>query len=320
MTTTQPPSTHAPSILDSIRKAGTVSDRFVNVLIYGRAGLGKTLTALHVAKTHKLRMLGIDADGGLSAYAAHPWWRDVFDYITTEDPLAVTEAVEQLVADPRGYGMLTLDPITTLHKHVGISVDDENKRKRARAGQAVSPYQSNTDNFAEIRVSDRIGFQLLSGLRRVGVPTIVTAWEKARWSGGVQIGFEPDVPRKGDHHFDIVVRLVRESPTVPVRAVIEKDRLRRLDPAGYQEDDPNSPPWKFATALATVYADLWTRRPEARPRASEEQVAQLYALQESMKLDPRKVVLSLMRYGVDTFDDLSPTQADEIAAKLTGKQ
>jgi len=307
-------------ILDQVTH--TSPPRHPKVLLWGRPGLGKTVTALWIARECGLRILGIDADGGLGVYRnAHEadgsrTWPEM-DTLEMSDPIATTQAVGELLSDTRKWGMFLVDPISMLFRSAEAATDaTARQKKNVKSSTRVTEYET-AMGLQERQNMNRIGFLLVRDLWRLQMPVIVTAREKSEWRDQKVVGVVPMAPDGFDHEFDIVVRLVRTVDAGTTFCYVQKDRLRRLP--SVVEMAPGDP-FGLARALVTAYGPLWTLGVATNPRCSDEQVDEIRTMQVAAGITGKQMVLVLSRdFGVQEVADLRPEQAVALVARLAAK-
>lgn len=303
------------SILDqAIDPEKDPQPRHPKILLWGTEGVGKTVTALKLASHFHRKLFGIDADGGLGAYKDDPDWREVFRYLYAENPVTVIEALDAILADPRDYGMVLLDPISIIWKETQHQVEEQRRAKQAAHGNVISLFENalHKGSWGPIK---RWNFHLMQRIRRLQMPIIATAREANLWAKDDIVGRKPDCEETVPHEFDIVIRM---SHTAGGRqAVVSKDRWHSL-PQVMQAEIGD--PFYVARELVQRYGSKFEE--EVRPNAfvEDHQVQRLYELQALLNLDP---VATLKRvrelYGAEGFEELRPDQAGELIATLEGR-
>jgi len=287
------------------------SPRYPKVLLWGKEGVAKTVTALFIAKHFGLRLFGIDADGGLGAYQNDEFWRDHFRYIYAESPVSVVTAFNELLDDPRDYGMALLDPVSTVYKDTQHKVEAEARTSAANKGNQISEF-SNALHKGSWGPIKRWNFFMMQRIRRLQMPLVVTAREANKWGNDTVVGIKPDCEDSVPHEFDITIHLTQQGDLRV--ATVSKDRWHTLPTR--MESSWDDPFW-VARALIEAYGSLWCETPRAKPMAENDQVKQLYDLQDLLGLDSVIVLKRLRgRYGADGFEELTPAQAGELITIL----
>lgn len=306
-------------ILD--RVTTTSPPRHPKVLLWGKPGLGKTVTALWIARRFNLRILGIDADGGLGIYRnateadGSPTWPPM-DTLEMSDPIATMAAISELLSDTRKWGMFVVDPISMLFKSAEAATDASARAKKNVKRQDLSEYDT-AMGLNERQNMNRVNFLLVRDLWRLRMPIIVTAREKDEWKDQRVVGVVPLANAGIDHEFDIVIRLVRTVDAGTTFCYVGKDRLRKLPPV---VEMPPGNPFVLAETLASAYADLWTLGVATNPRCSDEQIQRVRELQGVANVTGKQMALVLSQaYGVQEVADLRPEQADALVARLEAK-
>lgn len=295
--------------------------RHPKVLLWGRPGLGKTVTALWIARELGLRILGIDADGGLGIYRSareadgSKTWGEM-DTLEMSDPIATTQAIGELLADTKKWGMFVVDPISMLFKSAEAATDSAARAKKNAKRGEISDYET-AMGLNERQNMNRVGFLLVRDLWRLRMPVIVTAREKDEWRDQRVVGVVPLAPQGFDHEFDIVVHLRRTVDGGTTFCYVQKDRLRKLP--SLVEMQPGDP-FGLARALVKAYPDLWAMGVATNPRCSDEQVQQIRELQAAANITGKQMALVLSQsYGVQEVADLRPEQAVALVARMAAK-
>ncbi len=303
-----------------IDQFGSDSDKMVGLrypkaLLWGDMGEGKTVSILYVMRELGLKMVGIDADGGLGAYAGMNWpmWRNV----PIEDPLLCCQMVHELLTDPQDYQLLAIDPVTTLWRH---SQDESDRYERSRKGKHTLSVYAPVLHQASWGPIKKLAFRLTNDARRLGMALIVTARETALYrkmgSENVQVGVKPDYDKNLGYEFDIVIHMQSRGEGGPREAVVNKDRWNLLPPViqGEARDI-----FYVAKALVGHYGDKFTQNPVANPRATRDQIDRLFQLQQQLKLDQALIPARLKEvFGVVQYSELTPDQADKLIGLYNG--
>lgn len=305
------------SLLDQAVQSGRGHRPFLRIMLWGGPGIGKTVTALTIAKHFGLKMMAIDAENRIGIYdTPESPWAGVFNYISTEDPVRVLQILDELLLNPRDYGMLFVDPVSTIWRHTQLNTEDFRRQIiQKRTGQATSLYQGSLTK-ADWGPIKRLAFRLASNIHRMGMPVIATAREKNAWSGDQIVGKEPDAEGSIGHEFDVVIHMTRPREGAPRVAYVQKDCWNKL-PDAIMANDADDVFW-IARSLIEGYGAAWQKEVEARPRATSEQVAQMQDLHFQLNLSDEAVSSSLAKYDADNYSDLTPEAAAEIITKMQG--
>lgn len=283
---------------------------YPKILLYGEPGTGKTVTALSLAKMMGKRLIAIDGDGGCDTYRWDRDWEGVFDVITSSEPVEICRALDDLLINPRQWGILLIDSISTVWRAGEYSVEAAARRKIK--DKSLSLYES-AWNLSLWNPTKRLAWQIANNIHRLKMPIVTTARKANKWEGGKVTGEKPEGDAQIGHEFDIVAQLTQYANNGPRVAVLEKDRLHRL-PArieGKGED-----PFWFARAIMEAYGEELAVAPVANPRASNEQIERLYAIQGQV-LDKNPGVIHAQivdwirsSFKEDRYEDLAPNQAE----------
>lgn len=299
------------SLLDQATRSAEAK-RYMKCLIYGREGIGKTITAFHLAKEFDLNLFGLDCESALSVEADEAKGWPEFSYMTTEDPHAALQILEELAQDPKGFNFLIVDPISTLWRGSQADAEEDNRRKLDRDGKSVGRYDT-AMTIATWGPLKSVAHRISRCLRRIQMPLIVTAREANAWKDNRISGVKPDATEGFAHEFDVVIHATRNSDKGPRRARVLKDRWNRL-PETFEGEPDNG--LFIGQMLAKTYADKLTAKVEARPRADDDTVRELMETQDILGIPQSAVVRRLREmYRVDRYDDLTPEQAAEVLSK-----
>lgn len=297
------------SLIDNAHAFGT-GPRWLKALFWGAEGVGKTVTALALAKKFNLQLLGLDCDGGLSAYQHDPFWpKELFEFIATEDPNVVKKVTDELLENPREYGMFLIDPISTVYMTTQLGADQQGRRRN----QTIEDYSPGISKGAWGPIKLK-AFAIDRNIRRLGCTVVVTAREANLWANDQVIGLKPLAVGGIGHEFDLVIHM-RQNQTGNRSAVVTKDRLNKMPKR--MEGSPEDV-FFVAREIAKTYDYLLTANTEAHPRADVEMVKLLHRQATLLNLNGAALAIRLRdKFGVDTFEDLRPEQADELLATMT---
>ncbi len=298
------------SLIDSlgIESTAMAGLRYPKIMLWGQEGTRKTITCLYVMKALGLRMVGIDADGGLGAYHAQDWpsWKN----LPIEDPGTCIKIIRELLTDPGDYRLCVIDPMSVVWKRTQHEADAyERARKDIDQEYAIALHRG---SWGPIK---RLMFQLANDARRLGMSLIVTCREAVNYKNGVPAGVKPDCENALPYEFDVVVRLIQTDVEVNPQAVVLKDRWNRLPRViNGQAPDDN---FFLGRALVEAYSEFFGQAAVANPRASREQVVKLLELQQHLGLDPARIFQRLREaFGVADYAELTPDQAESVKASF----
>jgi hypothetical protein len=187
----------------------------LKMYVYGPSGSGKTVTSLHFPNPAV-----IDTEKGTNFYG------DKFDFfrIQTQDHEVVDHAVDELLADPKDFKTLVIDPIRRIDDSIVLR-----QLKRMRVKKNNPSYSLAPLDYKTIKEERNILFRKVLSL---DMNIIMTAPTKNQYSEDESefmkiIGVQPDGPRDLPYLVDIVLRLDKDAEGTRI-AIVEKDRSNRL--------------------------------------------------------------------------------------------
>lgn len=291
------------------------------ILLYGDAGVGKTVAGLSVteADPKRVKLAVIDTEHSTDYYGG----QFSFDVKHTCDLEEVEGAVDALLAKPNGYTSLMLDSITPLIEAVELQADTSLRSRAKSKGGTGKP--SIFEPVFGVGTSfgygpkDRISSMfhgLLGKLRRLDMAVIVTAWPKQEWidrgSGGFSLqrgDVVPDGIRGITHLFDLILHMRK----IGTEIVADVKKARAVPGL---RDHIDISPFTMGHLVKIYGKESWTRPAVAKPVASQEQVDRINALITELGIEPRLVAKSMRNRGVDAVWELTPEQATEMVKNL----
>jgi len=286
-----------------IRKAEKKLSR-VKVLIYGSHGLYKTRTALHFP-----RPAMIDLEQGAEIYGDEL----PFGIVQPKSVAEITDAIDDIV-NSKEYDTIILDSATVLWLKIQQFWNEiylsRNQRSKGFKFEFYEfqplDWRGPKDQFKSI----------LEKLRNTGLHVVITAREKAEYADGEfmkKIGVMPDAEKTIAHEFDTVIHVAREGGAI---ATVEKDRTNSLPPAFDITDFSN-----FQQAFDLKPMESPETAVETPPVEITAQTFNTLALAlEMMDLTVQQRIHLLKEYQVDTIENLTEDQAQQIIARIEKKQ
>lgn len=194
------------------KKAEAKADR-LKMYVYGKAGTGKTTTALHFPNPAV-----IDAEQGTIHYG------DKFDFfrLETNDPKEVMTAIDELLKDPGDFKTLVIDPMTVIYDQIIQNREQHMKMKTGNLHYEIQPL-----DYKSIKTDLKL---MMNKLLSLDMNIIVTARSKPLYAKGgkfmEEVGQQPDGHRDLPFMFDVVLELYEKDGKRMAR--VEKDRTNTL--------------------------------------------------------------------------------------------
>ena len=282
----------------TIEHSSDLGDRPPKVCLVGDSGAGKTHTCLAMPG----KKLIIDGENGLRPFSD----RFDFDRVNTENPYKVYAILQDILKDPKGYTMLAIDPISTIwHEMVDSTESYELHRKAAKERRKVDQLED-VLTYASWRKIKQLNRKIISAIRRLDMPVIVTARAKALGSNPHPTEFQgmaPESEKNLLYEFDIVIWMRRWS-TGERSFFVWKDRYKRL-PEEFKEP--------VHKVLLDTFPNQWGRSDVlARPVATEGQIEEFDSLVSAAGWSDKQVAMAISKHGVDRFEELAPEKAESI--------
>lgn len=259
------------------------------VLIFGKAGVGKTWSSLDFPNVYY-----IDSEGGATrnhytdklsksggAYFGHEQGSMDFETILGQ--------VQALATEDHQYKTLVIDSITKVF-------NAEIAKEAERLGDKDAFGASKKPAIAYMR-------RLINWLSRIDMNVILIAHEKAMWEGGEQNGFTYDAWDKLEYELDLSMQIVKVADKR--LAKIRKSRL-----IGFP--DGSTLPWSYADFAERYGREVIEKQGEKITLASIEQLKAVSDLLEVVKLQEGTKEKWFTAAGVTSFEEMDTQKIQKI--------
>jgi len=186
------------------------------MLIYGPSGIGKTTFALHFPSPAV-----VDGERGTDFYGG----KFDFERIQTSDHIIVSQAIDELMENPRDRKTFIIDPYTKIDESIVLG-----HLKRMRIKNNNPNYSLQPLDFKAIKEERKL---FINKLLSLDMNIIVTAPDKKEYSTAdgefmKVIGTGPDVPKEVPFMFDINLQAFMGDDGVTRMLRVDKDRSMLL--------------------------------------------------------------------------------------------
>jgi hypothetical protein len=237
-------------------KKPTTIEKRLKLLLFGKAGVGKTTAAIQFPKPYLIDTeRGAENDSYVKTLN-----KQGGAYFFTNDPDELIAEVQALLSTKHDFKTLIIDPLTTIYNSL---CDKGMKEKGEEFGRYKMP-------------ADRTVKHLLALLLRLDMNVIVTSHAKGEWANGAPTGKDTyDCYGKLDYLFDLALEVQKRGPERV--GVVRKSRIdgfRDTEVFPFSYDD-----------IAEKYGRKVLER-EATPEvlATAEQIAELERLIDLLKV------------------------------------
>ena len=266
------------------------------ILVFGKAGVGKTWTSLDFPNCYY-----IDTEGG----ATRQQYTDKLEKASgvyfgveqgSQDFNEVIEQVKALATEKHEYKTLIIDSITKLF-NIEIANEMERLGDKDAFGASKKPAVAKTR-------------KLLNWLDRLDMNVIIIAHEKPLWADQKQIGVTYDAWEKLEYELDLVFNIVKQGESRKAR--IQKSRL-----LGFI--DATTFDWSFDEFAKRYGKEVIEKTSVAIELATEEQLASIKNLLENWKAPEGWEDKTFKACKVDSYADMSVSQADSVIKFINSK-
>lgn len=235
------------------------------LLIYGKAGVGKTWTSLDFE-----RPFYIDTESGadLSHYTAKLKAAGGAYFGVEQGSLdweSVIEQVQALATEEHPYKTLVIDSVSNIF----ISEIAKESERLAKSKEKDEYGRSKKPAVAYTR-------RLLNWLQRIDMTVIMIAHEKAKFEDGEQKGYTFDAYDKLEFMLNLVLRITKEGESRKAR--VQKSRLIPF-PEGSVFD------WSYPKFSELYGKSIIEKKVQAIILATEEQIKEFNQLYENIKME-----------------------------------
>jgi hypothetical protein len=270
------------------------------ILIYGKAGVGKTWASLEFPKVYY-----IDTEGGanLSHYTDR-LTKAGGVYLGIEDgaldPKTVLEQVQALATEQHEYRTIVIDSVSNIFNKMTA---DEQDRLGDKDGFGASKKPA----VAWAR-------KLLLWLARIDMNVILICHEKDKWEAGQSIGTTFDFYEKTDYLLDLCLNIQKRGKSRV--AVIKKSRL-----LGFPEGE--SIDWTFSDFASRYGQNIIQRDVKPITLATADQLAKIKLLLEVVKIEETAIQKLFTNAKVEDWSEMSSESIEKaitfFQSKLTGE-
>jgi hypothetical protein len=262
------------------------------MLIYGKAGVGKTWTSLDFPSVYF-----IDTEGGANGdHYTDKLKNSGGVYMGPEqgslDFETVIEEIKALATEKHNYRTVVIDSFTKLYT-TAIATEYD------RLTEAKKKIEFSIEKKPATSYSRR----LVNWLSRLDMNVILICHEKAEWKNGEQVGETFDGYEKLSYELDLCLNIVKAGPSR--NALIKKSRIQ-----GFQEN--SNFPWSYE-AFADVFGrDVMETQAEAVMLATKEQLAEITHLLSVIKLPEGQEEKWRAKVQVESWDEMSSSDIESL--------
>lgn len=277
-----------------------VSPGHSKMVIYGPSGVGKTWFGLSFPSPYYM-----DTEGGADLRHYQARLKEAGGVYMgpadgTLDFNAVLSEIQTLATEKHPYKTLIIDSITKLYQ-TAIALEAEKLGDKDAFGASKKPA------IAFMR-------RLVSWIDRLDMNVVLIAHEAAEWGmvngQRAEIGKEPDVWNKLIYELDLALHCQKRGPQRV--AITRKSRL-----IGFQEGE--SFPLDYAAHAERYGKDFIEAEAKPLILATPEQVSEIKALLDTVKVDPDFMEKTLTKAGAAGVEELNDEQAGKVIAFLRKK-
>lgn len=248
----------------------------LKLFMYGPAGVGKTTAAIQFPNSYI-----IDCERGTEQYDQQITASGgvVFQ---TSDMAEVIAEVKSLLTERHDYRTLVIDPITTAY-------NDLLDRCEAKVGADFGRHYQEANKQMK---------RLANLILALDMNVVITAHAKKEYGDNLKVlGFTFDGWKQLDYWFDLVIELGRKKGEKKRTGKVVKSRIGTFP-------DQDVFDWSYDAIRQRYDADTLEREAETVVLATPEQVQELRALLDVVKLPEGTQEKWLSKAGVEEFDDM----------------
>jgi hypothetical protein len=269
------------------------------IVIFGKAGVGKTFTALDWPDAYF-----IDCEGGASL----PHYTDKLKkvgalYMGPEDGAndfkVVLEEVQELATTKHDRKTLIVDSFSKLF---GTAIQVENDRLVKQGAK--------TDFGVDKKPAISATRRLVKWLDRIDMNVILICHEKPVWKNGEQIGTSFDGWDKLEYELNLVLRIEKQGTAR--KAVVQKSRFVNFD-------DGERVDFSYEEFASRFGADVMEHSSVPIVLASDVQVDELRGLIDAVNFDTALLEKWREKAGVEKWSEMDTVTIDKCIKHLRGQ-
>jgi hypothetical protein len=266
------------------------------ILIFGKAGVGKSWSALDFPKCFY-----IDTEGGANlSHYTDKLKKSGGVYLGPEqgsqDFDTVIEQIKALGTEQHDYKTLVIDSISKLH-NLEVNMEAERLGEKDAFGASKKPALRKMATV--MRWADRIDMNV-----------VMIAHEKSLWFKGEQVGVTFDGADKLDYELHLCLNIIKTGESR--KAIVKKSRLLEFP-------DASSFPWSYEDFATKYGKGIIESAVTQIVLATPEQLAELNTLLEIVKLPDGEVEKWLKKANADTLADMDTSKIQACINMLKSK-
>lgn len=248
----------------------------LKLFMYGPAGVGKTTAAIQFPKAYI-----IDCERGTDQYDEQITTSGGVVF-PTSDMAEVIAEVKSLLTEKHDYRTLVIDPITTAY-------NDLLDRCEAKVGADFGRHYQEANKQMK---------RLANLILALDMNVVITAHAKKEYGDNLKVlGFTFDGWKQLDYWFDLVIELGRKKGEKKRTGKVVKSRIQTFP-------DQDVFDWSYDAIRQRYDETTLEREAETVTLATVEQVRELKALLEVVRLPEGTQEKWLSKAGVEEFDDM----------------
>lgn len=274
-------------------KKPTTIEKRLKLLLFGKAGVGKTTAAIQFPKPYL-----IDTERG----AENDQYVNILNKqggasFFTNDPGELISEVQTLLSTKHGYRTLIIDPLTTIYNDL---CDKGMKEKGEEFGRYKMP-------------ADRTVKHLLALLVRLDMNVIITSHAKGEWANGAPTGKDTfDCYGKLDYLFDLSLEVQKRG--VERVGVVRKSRIENFK-------DTEVFPFSYDSIAEKYGREVLEREAKPETLATDDQISEMQRLIDLLKVGTEITDKWLDKAGAANWQEM-PSDAiakciDHLKAQVT---